>query len=72
MALHCRSGSNLEVMGMLQGKTIGDAFIVLDTFPLPVEGTETRVNAQAEAYEYMVDFVQASLLAGRREYVIGW
>ena len=72
MTLHCRSGSSLEVMGMLQGKTIGDAFIVLDTFPLPVEGTETRVNAQAEAYEYMVEFVQTSRLAGRREYVIGW
>mgnify|MGYP002841360556 CR=1 FL=1 len=72
MTLHCRSGSSLEVMGMLQGKTIGDAFVVLDTFPLPVEGTETRVNAQAEAYEYMVEFVQTSRLAGRREYVIGW
>ena len=39
-----------------QGKVVGDAFIVLDAFALPVEGTETRVNAQAEAYEYMVDF----------------
>ena len=52
----CRSGSHLEVMGMLQGKTIGDTFVVLDVFALPVEGTETRVNAQAEAYEFMVDF----------------
>ena len=38
-------------MGMLQGKTIGDTFVVMDVFALPVEGTETRVNAQAEAYE---------------------
>jgi len=59
-------------MGMLQGKTIDDTFVVLDAFPLPVEGTETRVNAQAEAYEYMVDFVQSSKSVGRREYVIGW
>ena len=42
-------------MGMLQGKPVGDAIVVLDAFVLPVEGTETRVNAQAEAYEYMVE-----------------
>jgi len=47
-------------MGMLQGKIVGDAFIVIDVFALPVEGTETRVNAQAEAYEYMVDFADSS------------
>lgn len=72
MTMHCRSGGNLEVMGMLQGKTVGDTFVVLDAFALPVEGTETRVNAQAEAYEYMVDFVQASKQVGRQEHVIGW
>jgi COP9 signalosome complex subunit 5 len=38
-------------MGMLQGKTMQDTFVVMDVFALPVEGTETRVNAQAEAYE---------------------
>ena len=72
MTMHCRSGKNLEVMGMLQGKTVGDTFVVLDAFALPVEGTETRVNAQAEAYEYMVDFVQASKDVGRKEHVVGW
>ena len=72
MAKHCRSGGNLEVMGMLCGKTAGDTFLVLDCFALPVVGTETRVNAQAEAYEYMVSFVQARQQVGRREHVIGW
>jgi COP9 signalosome complex subunit 5 len=43
-------------MGLLQGKVQNDTFVVIDSFALPVEGTETRVNAQAEAYEYMVDF----------------
>ena len=56
MAIHAKSGGNLEVMGVMQGKIQGNTFIVLDTYALPVEGTETRVNAQAEAYEYMVDF----------------
>jgi COP9 signalosome complex subunit 5 len=33
-------------MGLMQGKVQGDTFIVIDSFALPVEGTETRVNAQ--------------------------
>jgi COP9 signalosome complex subunit 5 len=59
-------------MGMLQGKTIDDTFIVIDIFELPVEGTETRVNAQAEAYEFMVDFDKTCKDVGRRENVVGW
>lgn len=47
-------------MGMMQGKIVDDTFIVMDAFALPVEGTETRVNAQAEAYEYMVEFSTCS------------
>lgn len=34
--------------------------VVMDVFALPVEGTETRVNAQNEAYEYMVDYIGKS------------
>lgn len=60
MAMHARSGGNLEVMGMMQGKVMGDTFVVLDAFALPVEGTETRVNAQEDAYEYLVDYADAS------------
>ena len=56
--MHAKSGGNLEIMGMLQGKVHQDTFIVIDVFALPVEGTETRVNAQAEAYEYIVDFAE--------------
>lgn len=47
-------------MGLMQGKTDGDAIIVMDAFALPVEGTETRVNAQADAYEYMVEYSQTT------------
>ncbi|CAG9464819.1 unnamed protein product [Pedinophyceae sp. YPF-701] len=72
MAMHAKSGGRLEVMGVLQGKVAGDTFVVLDTFPLPVEGTETRVNAQQEAYEYMVGFKESSERVGRREQVVGW
>ena len=72
MTMHCKSGGNLEVMGMLQGKTVGDTFVVLDSFALPVEGTETRVNAASEANEYMVAYVEASREVGRVENVVGW
>lgn len=36
---------------------------VADAYALPVEGTETRVNAQSEAYEYIVDFGETSKVA---------
>ncbi|PRW58194.1 COP9 signalosome complex subunit 5b-like [Chlorella sorokiniana] len=72
MAMHAKSGGNIEVMGVMQGKIQGNEFIVVDTFALPVEGTETRVNAGAEAYEYMVDFLETTKASGRFENLVGW
>jgi COP9 signalosome complex subunit 5 len=72
MTIHTKQGGNIEVMGMLQGKPVGDSIVVVDVFVLPVEGTETRVNAQAEAYEYMVEYNQRSKESGRQENVVGW
>jgi len=72
MVMHARSGGNLEVMGLMQGKVVGDTFVVVDSFALPVEGTETRVSAQNEAYEYMVQYLEKSQDAGRREVIVGW
>jgi len=40
----------------------GNTMIVMDSFALPVEGTETRVNAQAQAYEYMTAYIEAAKL----------
>lgn len=60
IAMHARSGGSIEVMGLMQGKIVGDTFVVLDSFPLPVEGTETRVNAASEANEFMIDYIEAS------------
>lgn len=42
------------------GKVDGPTMFVMDSFALPVEGTETRVNAQAQAYEYMTAYVEAA------------
>ncbi|KAK9786272.1 hypothetical protein WJX73_002061 [Symbiochloris irregularis] len=72
MAMHAKSGGNLEIMGMLQGRIQDNSFIVMDAYALPVEGTETRVNAQQEAYEFIVDFADTSQQAGRKENVVGW
>lgn len=66
MAMHAKSGGNIEVMGVMQGKVLDDTFVVMDAFALPVEGTETRVNAQAEGYEYMVDFLETNKVRSSR------
>lgn len=65
MVMHARSGGSLEVMGLILGKIDGPTMIVMDVFALPVEGTETRVNAQAEAYEYMTNYIVTSQRVSR-------
>ncbi|KAI1412968.1 COP9 signalosome complex subunit 5 [Hypoxylon sp. FL1857] len=73
MVMHARSGGSIEVMGLMQGYTDGDTIVVTDAFGLPVEGTETRVNAQDDANEYMVQYLQLSRDQGaRQENVVGW
>ncbi|TLD31620.1 hypothetical protein PspLS_02041 [Pyricularia sp. CBS 133598] len=72
MVMHARSGGSLEVMGMMQGYVDGTALVVTDAFRLPVEGTETRVNAHDEANEYLVEYLRLSREQGRLENVVGW
>ncbi|KAM0561543.1 hypothetical protein ACHAPJ_003427 [Fusarium lateritium] len=72
MTMHARSGGNLEVMGLMQGYTAHETFIVTDAFRLPVEGTETRVNAQGEANEYLIEYLDLCRAQGRQENVVGW
>lgn len=72
MALHANKGGDLEVMGLLLGKIEQRVFYVLRVFPLPVEGTETRVNAQSQANEYIVNFLETLQMSGNTDYVVGW
>lgn len=67
---HAVRGGSIEIMGILIGTTIGNQFIVFDCFELPVEGTETRVNAQSESYEYMVQYMSEMVSAPHT--VVGW
>lgn len=72
MVMHARSGGSLEVMGLMLGKIEAHTFVVTDAFRLPVEGTETRVNAQDEANEYMVEFLQRAREQGQSDNAVGW
>ena len=74
MVMHARSGGNLEVMGLMQGYiTASGEFIVTDAFRLPVEGTETRVNASADADEYIINYLTQGRDGGNRpENAVGW
>ncbi|KAM0786907.1 hypothetical protein ACM66B_002331 [Microbotryomycetes sp. NB124-2] len=72
MVMHARSGGQYEIMGLMQGKIDGDTFVVMDAFALPVIGTETRVNAQNEANEYMIQYIESSPAVGRLENIVGW
>jgi COP9 signalosome complex subunit 5 len=44
----------------------------MDTFGLPVQGTETRVNAGAEANEWMCSHIDACEKVDRPENICGW
>ncbi|KAF2643837.1 Mov34-domain-containing protein [Massarina eburnea CBS 473.64] len=72
MVMHARSGGSIEVMGLMLGKIEDKTFVVTDAFRLPVEGTETRVNAQDEANEYMVEFLARARDQGQMENAVGW
>ncbi|KAK5681865.1 COP9 signalosome catalytic subunit rri1 [Elasticomyces elasticus] len=72
MVMHARSGGELEIMGLMIGYVEHETFIVTDAMRLPVEGTETRVNAADEANEYMVAFLERSRQAGQMENAVGW
>ena len=72
MVMHARAGGPLEVMGIMQGYVDGTALVVTDAFRLPVEGTETRVNAQGDADEYLVQYLALCRDESRPENVIGW
>ncbi|KAF9815784.1 hypothetical protein IEO21_04368 [Rhodonia placenta] len=72
MVIHARSGVPHEIMGLMQGKVMDRALVIVDSFALPVQGTETRVNAANEANEYMVQYIQGSERVSRQENAVGW
>lgn len=70
---HALEGGDVEIMGMLVGMVEKDSIVVLDCYPLPVEGTETRVNAQLESYEYMVQYMNEVYdSSANTRHIVGW
>lgn len=57
-------------MGLMQGKVVNRTFCVMDSFALPVQGTETRVNAQEEASGYMIQHMEGSKNVSRSMRVV--
>lgn len=53
-----------QIMGMLVGKVAHETIIVMDTFPLMVEGTEVRVNPQVILFNLPFDQNAALKKAG--------
>ena len=54
----CRVYATLSTPFSLQ--VDANVMVVMDSFALPVEGTETRVNAQAQGYEYMTAYIESA------------
>eukprot|EP00915_Cephaloidophora_sp_WS-2016_P005229 GHVH01006933.1.p1 GENE.GHVH01006933.1~~GHVH01006933.1.p1 ORF type:complete len:139 (+),score=14.58 GHVH01006933.1:26-442(+) len=65
----CCVGKDYEVMGLLFGHVTSNAFVITDSFCLPVEGTETRVNAGEEAEIFSIQYCTAFK---RSDQLIGW
>lgn len=66
-----KAGTNpQEIMGLMIGKADGQDVIVLDSCPLPVEGSETRVVAD-DAQVHMTELLDSMELR-RQDMFIGW
>ncbi|BFU22523.1 hypothetical protein EHI8A_081390 [Entamoeba histolytica HM-1:IMSS-B] len=72
MVMHAKQGEPLEIMGILIGQTKGDSFVITDVVSLPVEGTETRVNASADCDAYMLQYGEYKNSTGFKEPFCGW
>jgi len=67
-----QNGNTKEVMGCIRGKVMADTFIITDVVALPVEGTETRVNAGYEAQSFLMDYLEFGAKVGKPEMSVGW
>jgi len=76
MVNHAKMGAEMdppvEVMGLMQGKFTEGSFIIFDSFALPIEGSETRVNAGNEADNFMIEWTEDLEKVGRKELNVGW
>lgn len=72
MVMHAQSGGDYEIMGNMVGYAKGGTMYIMDSFPLPVEASETRVQTTEESQLYMLDEVAAGKSVNRQEVACGW
>ncbi|CDJ29468.1 Mov34/MPN/PAD-1 domain-containing protein, putative [Eimeria mitis] len=75
VSIHYESVSSVsEAEGEIEGQQDAQTgyFVVTDCFALPVEGTETRVNAAEEANEFMIQYLEAAEKVPMQQKVVGW
>jgi COP9 signalosome complex subunit 5 len=73
MTTHAISGGSIEIMGMLLGYYRNNEMFILDCYPLPVQGTESRVNPQNDSYEFMLGYLTKLQQSGvKKENILGW
>jgi len=61
-----------EVMGYLQGKVVGDTFVILDSFPVNAKYSEVAVEIDGRAAAQMIVQNEMSSAVDRTESVRGW
>ncbi|KAF7356939.1 MPN domain-containing protein [Mycena venus] len=61
-----------EIMGLMENKLVGNALVIMDSFVLPMQGTEMCVNVASEVNGYMVKYIDKSEKAWRLKNTIGW
>ncbi|KAA6394260.1 MAG: hypothetical protein EZS28_010214 [Streblomastix strix] len=69
--IHAYSGGIKEITGQLLGKVERNTFIIIDSYALPVEETETRANPQMQAYAYLAAYKYVGKALGRKEETVG-
>jgi len=63
----------IEVMGMVQGHVRERAFIITDSFGLPVDANEVECSLSEAAQMYLIDYVSNTEKMGRQDHaVVGW
>jgi COP9 signalosome complex subunit 5 len=62
----------VEVMGLTHGFIKDNAFVVTDSFALPVEANEVECSLSEAAQLYMIDYCSNAEKLGKKEAVVGW
>ncbi|EZG59051.1 JAB/MPN domain protein [Gregarina niphandrodes] len=72
MIEHADKGGEQEVMGIVFGKHSPQTFEIIDAVALPVQGTDTRITADASTDEWLVNYSMQLEQMGCKISAVGW